>query len=155
MSSDEVILQVWFIFKDKMHLKIWFNVLKNVKDVEEVKKNHITVSNNEWISNEIDLDWLQKCFKSESAKWQQEKFHLLIINEHVSYLTSEAIMFCKKNHIILLCLSSHSINLLQSLNVEVFLSLIIVYKLKLKAFTQLNAEYSIDKSNFIKLYLQA
>ena len=67
--------------------------MKNVKDVEEVKKNHITVSNNEWISNEIDLDWLQKCFKSESAKWQQEKFHLLIINEHVSYLTSEAIMF--------------------------------------------------------------
>ncbi len=64
-------------------------------------------------------------------------------------------MFCKKNHIILLCLSSYSIDLLQSLNVEVFLSLIIIYKLKLKAFTWLNAEYLIDKLNFIKLYLQA
>jgi len=62
-------------------------------------------------------------------------------------------MFCKKNHIILLCFSSHFIDLLQSLNVEVFLSLIIIYKLKLEAFTRLNADYSIDKSNFIKLYL--
>ncbi len=52
-----------------MHLKIWFNALKNVKDVEEAKKNHIAVSDNEWISNEINLDWLQKCFESESAKW--------------------------------------------------------------------------------------
>ena len=150
-----MILQVWFIFKDKMHLKIWFDALKNVEDVEEAKKSHIAVNDNEWISNEIDLDWLQKCFESESAKWQQEKFHLLIINEHAFHLTSEAIMFCKKNHIILLCLSSHSIDLLQSLNVEVFLSLIIIYKLKLEAFTRLSAEYSIDKLNIIKLYLQA
>ncbi len=150
-----MILRVWFIFKDKMHLKIWFDALKNVEDVEEAKKSHIAVNDNEWISNEIDLDWLQKCFESESAKWQQEKFHLLIIDEHAFHLTSEAIMFCKKNHIILLCLSSHSIDLLQSLNVEVFLSLIIIYKLKLEAFTRLSAEYSIDKLNFIKLYLQA
>ncbi len=153
VNSDKVILRIWFIFKDKMHLKIWFDALKNVENVEEAKKNHITVSNNEWISNKIDLNWLQKCFESELTKQQQEKFHLLIINKHVFHLTNEAIIFCKKNYTILLCLSSHSIDLLQSLNVEVFLSLIIIYKLKLEAFTWLNAEYSINKSNFIKLYL--
>ncbi len=64
-------------------------------------------------------------------------------------------MFYKKNYNILLYFSSYFINLLQSLNVKVFLSLIIVYKLKLKAFTWLSVEYLIDKLNFIKLYLQA
>ena len=64
-------------------------------------------------------------------------------------------MFYKKNYNILLYFSSYFINLLQSLNVKVFLSLIIVYKLKFKAFTWLSVEYLIDKLNFIKLYLQA
>ncbi len=68
VSSDEVILRAWFIFKDKMHLKVWFDALKNVEDVEKAKKSHITVSDNEWISNEINLDWLQKCFEPKSAK---------------------------------------------------------------------------------------
>lgn len=49
VSFDKVILQFWFIFKDKMHIKIWFDALKhkNVKDIEETKKSHIIVSNNE------------------------------------------------------------------------------------------------------------
>lgn len=100
VSSDRVVLRAWFIFKGKVHQKAWFNALKNVNDdVVGAKKSRIAVSDNEWINNDIGLGWLQKCFEPKTAKRQQGKFRLLIIDGHASHLTSEAIMFCENNHI--------------------------------------------------------
>ena len=64
-------------------------------------------------------------------------------------------MFCEKHQIVMLCLPPHSTDLLQFLDVEVFQSLSTIYKLKLEGFTRLEVDYLINKSDFIKLYLQA
>jgi len=63
--------------------------------------------------------------------------------------------YCISQKIILLCLSTHITHLLQSLDVEIFASLITAYKSHVQRFTRLEISYSIDKTNFLKLYQQA
>ena len=53
---------------------------------------------------------------------------MLILNEHASHIITAAIKYCEAHKIILLCLSAHTTHILQSLNVRIFASLIIAYK---------------------------
>ncbi len=80
---------------------------------------------------------------------------MLIVNDHESHVTTDAIAYCIQRKIILLCLLSHTTYLLQSLNVNVFASLITACKARVQQATRLEEEYSINKVNFIKLYQKA
>ena len=77
---------------------------------------------------------------------------MLIVDDHESHITTDAIAYCIQRKIILLCLSSHTTHLLQSLNVNVFASLATVYKTRVQQVTRLEASYFINKVDFIKLY---
>ncbi len=146
VCADDEVLKAWYIFKEKIHMKVWYEVLKN---------DHIFLSENEWTTNEIELAWLQNCFEPETRARLKERYRLLILDEHASHLTSDAIRFVKKNKIILLCLFSHFIDLLQPLDVEIFHSLTSAYRRELETFTRYDVEYSIDKYDFISLYQKA
>ncbi len=77
---------------------------------------------------------------------------MLLIDDHASHITTQMIDYCISQKIILLCLSTHTTHLLQSLNVEVFASLATAYKTHVQRVTQLEISYSINKTNFLKLY---
>jgi len=79
---------------------------------------------------------------------------MLLIDDHASHITIQMIDYCISHKIILLCFSTHIIHLLQSLDVEVFASLITVYKIHVQRVTQFESSYSINKMNFLKLYQQ-
>ena len=120
-----------------------------------MEEDQISLSENGWTTNEIGLAWLQNCFESETRARRKGRYRLLILDEHASHLTSDAIRFAEKNEIILLCLPPHFIDLLQPLDVEIFHSLTSAYRRELEVFTRYDAGYSIDKRDFISLYQKA
>ncbi len=140
---NERVLKLWIIFKEKVQQKIWYEVLK---------EDYIAVSRNDWINNELNLVWIQKCFDSEIKICQKDEYWILLINDHASYITTQMIDYCISQKIILLCLLTHTTHLLQSLDVEVFASLATAYKTHVQRVTQLEINYSINKTNFLKLY---
>ena len=143
ISINEKVLKSWIIFKEKLQQKIWYEVLK---------EDYIAVSRNDWINNELNLVWIQKCFDSEIKICQKDEYWILLINDHASYITTQMIDYCISQKIILLCLLTHTTHLLQSLDVEVFASLATAYKTHVQRVTQLEINYSINKTNFLKLY---
>ncbi len=143
ISMNERVLKSWIIFKEKLQQKIWYEVLK---------EDYIALSENDIINNELSLVWIQKCFDSETKICQKDEYLMLLIDDHASHITTQMIDYCISQKIILLCLSTHTTHLLQSLNVEVFALLITAYKTHVQRATQLEDSYSIDKMNFLKLY---
>jgi len=143
ISMNERVLKSWIIFKEKLQQKIWYEVLK---------EDHIALSENDWIDNKLSLVWIQKCFDSEIKICQKNEYQMLLIDDHAFHITTQMIDYCISQKIILLCLLTHTTHLLQSLDVKVFASLATAYKTYVQRVTQLKVSYSIDKTNFLKLY---
>ena len=116
---------------------------------------HIAISEKGWTDNEIGLEWFKQCFEPETRRCKVGKYRLLILDGHSSHVTSDAINFCVENDIILLCLPAHATDTLQPLDVGVFLPLSQAYRLGLEDFNRLGFGYTIDKVDFIDLYLAA
>jgi len=143
ISMNERVLKSWIIFKEKLQQKIWYEVLK---------EDYIALSKNDWINNELNLVWIQKCFDSETKICQKDEYWMLLIDDHASHITTQMIDYCISQKIILLCLSTHTTHLLQSLDVEVFASLATAYKTHVQRVTWLKISYLINKTKFLKLY---
>jgi hypothetical protein len=79
---------------------------------------------------------------------------MLLIDVHTSHITTQIIDYCVNQKIILFYLLTYITHLLQLLNVEIFASLITMYKSYVQRVTQLEISYSINKMNFLKLYQQ-
>lgn len=150
ISADGRKLEPWIIFKGKMQQKQWHDHLS-----EGGQGGHIAISDKGWTDNEIGLEWFKQCFESETRRCKLGKYRLLLLDGHSSHLTSDAINFCIDNDIILLCLPAHATDTLQPLDVGVFLSLSQAYRLELESFNRLGFGYTIDKVDFIDLYLSA
>ena len=140
------ILKMWVIFKGKYQQKSWMETLDD---------GHITTSENGWTNNEIGLSWLAKCFEPETQKRQKGEYRLLIIDGHQSHLTSKAIEFAGNHKIIILCLPSHSTDLLQPLDVGIFGPVAQAYQNELERLTRLGIGYYVDKVDFLKMYQKA
>ena len=95
--------------------------------------------------------YFYKCFKLKIRKSLKERYRFLIFNEHTLYINIKIIKFCINNDIILLCLFAHITHILQSLNIEFFQFLAIAYRKHLKKYTRYERNYTINKSNFIRL----
>lgn len=85
----------------------------------------------------------------------EDYYHLLFLDGHSSYITREAIRFCEKNKIILLCLPSYSTHILQPLDVGIFGPLAQTYKKIRERSVRPGAGYHIDKIVFLKMYQEA
>ena len=117
--------------------------------------NHFATSENGWTNNEIGFSWLKQCFEPETRRNQKGDYRLLIIDDHQSHSTSKVIDFAEKHKIIRLCLPTHSTDLLQPLDVDIFGPLAQAYRNQLEAMTRYGFDYVIDKTNFIKMYQKA
>ena len=116
---------------------------------------HVCISENGWTDNELGVKWLRECFDPETAKTQKGEYRMLLFDGHASHITNEAIQFCIKKKIIVLCLPPHSTHMLQPLDVGVFSPLSNAYKSGIHNLTRLSAIYSIDKVDFLEVYHQA
>src|SRR5437762_9977437 len=97
--------------------RFWFSALPEV---------HIGLSDNGWTDNEMAVEWLEKCFESETRCG--DEYRLLILEGHASHISTKAIKFCVASKIIPLCLPPHTTHLLQPLDVGIFADLATEYK---------------------------
>ena len=73
-----------------------------------------------WTRNDHGLDWLTRCFDSETRDKADVEYRLLICDRHDSHITAEFITHCIDNKILLMILPPHSSHLTQPLDVGVF-----------------------------------
>jgi DDE superfamily endonuclease len=145
ISMDGKLLLPWVIFKGKKQNLAWMEMLE---------KGHIALSENRWTDNQLCLEWLKKCFELETRRGTN-RYHLLIMDSHRSYITIAALRFCLASKIIVLCLPSHTTHLLQLLDVGPFRPLAIAYKIGIQEQGYLNPVYSVDKLEFLEVYKTA
>lgn len=148
INATEWVLSSCIIFKKKMHIQSWY------EDQTLSYDWRIEVSENEWITDEIELRWLKNVFISATETRTTEKYRLLILNDHESHLISEFDEICSANDIIAICMSSHSSHLLQSLDVDCFSSLKRAYDRLMKNQMRLDFNH-IDKFDFLRAYSEA
>jgi len=135
-----------FIFKGKGIQQAWLNSIKDDKTV-------LSVSENSWTINELELQWL-KAFDLHTTAQTWETYQLLVLNDHESHVSSDFIQYCCDHSIIALCLLPYSTHLLQSLNVKVFSSLTKAYKKLVYEHFHYNA-VNVSKVNFLHYYQKA
>jgi hypothetical protein len=82
------------------------------------------------------------------------KYRLLVLDGHGSHLTPEFNKICGENNDIPICMSAHSSNYLQPLDVSVFSPLNIAYGGLVRKKMQCGINH-INKLDFIKIYLKA
>ena len=101
------------IFKARHHLPPWYKEEDLPLDWE------IGVSENDWTTNKLGLDWLQH-FNAHTKERTVGTYRLLVIDGHESYDSLKFQQYCKDNKIITVCMPAYSSHLLQPLNVGCF-----------------------------------
>ena len=79
----------------------------------------------------------------------------MIVDGHVSHVTTKAIKFCLASKTILLCLPPHTTHILQPLDVGIFAALAALYKKGVRERSRFLVDYSIDKVDFLEIYRSA
>jgi len=86
---------------------------------------------------------------------QKGEYRLLILDGHESHINTAVIQYAVQQKIILLCLPSHTTHMIQPLDVSLFQPLSTVYRAALTDFLDRARGYTVDKVDFLKLYLPA
>lgn len=72
----------------------------------------------DWITNELFLGYLKHfVFPTKPSKDQKI---LLLLGNHLSHVSLEAIEFCRQTHVVMLCFPAHTSDHLQPLDVIVY-----------------------------------
>lgn len=147
VSVDGKALKPWIVFKGKLQMKSWWDVLRN---------GHIALSENGWSDNAISFAWLRGVFhpETDAAQSNSDQWRMLLVDGHGSQVSTEALEFCIQQKIILLCLP-HTKHWVQPLDIGVFDPLATTYKRLVQNKTPLEGAYSIDKVDFLELYQEA
>ncbi len=80
---------------------------------------------------------------------------MFIIDGHGSHVSLEFIKYCTQNQIVALCLFPHTNHILQPLDVRIFGPLANAYKLLIEKKYQYGYGWSVDKTAFLKHYIEA
>ena len=86
------------------------------------------------MNNNLGLHWLEQMFNKETKKKTCWAYKLLILDSHEFHISIQFINYCDQNRILLIIYPSHSIYILQSLNICLFGLLATAYSDKLASF---------------------
>ena len=114
----------------------------------------IGVSNNDWMTNEIGLTWLIEVFYKHIKDCIVGTHWLLVLDGHNSHILPKFNQFCLDHQIVVLCMPTHSLHLLQSLNIGCFSALKQAYRHLIKQIMSYSVNH-IDKREFLPIYRQA
>ena len=81
------------------------------------------------------------------------RYRLLILNDHDNYITFEFNQYCLDYLIIVICISSYLLHLLQLLNVDCFSIFKYLYGKHIKTLMSFGVN-QIDKQKFLSIYQQ-
>ncbi|GEQ71027.1 hypothetical protein JCM33374_g4708 [Metschnikowia sp. JCM 33374] len=143
INASGWVLPPLIIFKGKVDMKSWFNVLPFGWRLE--------VSRNGWTSHDIGLRWLKNTFDPAAKKNRIGKYRLSIFDGHGSHVTEEFLEACHERDIIPLCMPPHSSHILQPLDVGCFGVLKTKYKSYISELTGLG-KHVVDKFDFIESF---
>ena len=131
------------IFKGKVHIEGWYTENKIAGNWM------IQVSPNEWTTDEIGLQWLQKVFIPSISRRSIDQYRLLVLDGHESHLTPTYNKICEDNKIISIYMPPHASHLLQPLDVGCFGPLKQIYRRLVEQRSRLRYNH-INKLDFLK-----
>jgi hypothetical protein len=137
-------IPLFIIFAGKVLISTWFELGIPCDWV-------IQVSPNGWTSNDLRFAWL-KHFNLHAKP--VGVYRMLIIDGHKSHCLLEFQDYCKENKIITLCMLSHSLHLLQPLDVTCFAPLKRSYGNGISALAR-NHIHHISKKTFLPVFKAA
>jgi len=143
-----LVISSLIIFEAVMHQVTWYKNDLLLYDWS------ISISQNSWTNNEIDLIWLKTVFNKYTKNWTVDQYRLLILDGHSSYVTPEFNQYCLNQLIIVLYMSLHSSHLLQLLNVSCFSVLKQSYRKCVETLMSLDVN-QINKQKFLSIYQKA
>ena len=148
VCASSITIPPFIIFKAVMHQAAWY------KNGILPRNWAIGVSENGWITNKIGLWWLQNVFNKHMKNRITGCYRLLILDSHGSHVIPEFDQYCSEYSIIVLCMPSHSLYLLQPLDIGCFSVLKRSYSRLVEQKMGLGVNH-IDKQEFLPLYQQA
>ncbi len=142
------------MFKGQQIKPAWTEVLNTVHG-EASKWGSIEMTGKGWTTNEVGLCWLKEKFTPWAKNQLRGTYCMLIINNHRSHVSLEFNEYCTQNQIVALCLLSHTTHILQPLDVRIFGPLANAYKLFIEKKCRYRTGRSVDKTAFLKHYIEA
>jgi hypothetical protein len=110
----------FIISKGHIHISAWY------KEADIPRNWKLSVSENVWTNNALGLEWL-KHFDRHTKAGQVGAYRLLILDGHKSHLNQNFKDYCLEHKTLTLCMSPHSLHILQPLSVVCFLPLMCKY----------------------------
>ncbi|RYP47539.1 hypothetical protein DL768_006416 [Monosporascus sp. mg162] len=114
-----------------------------------------TASKSGWSNATIALEWLRKVYLPETKPSNPSDWRLLILDQHVTHITTEFMAECRRNKVRCLYIPSHSSHIIQPLNIGVFAALKQYYHQKTLGFGFFAASAPINKQRFLEAYREA
>ena len=114
VSALGVALPPLIIFKGKTIQQQWFS-----KELDQFKEWFFTAIENAWTDDKIAIVWLREIFIPKT-KLETPSKRLLVLDGYGSHTTDDFMWECFQNDIYLLFLPSHSLHVMQLLDVSVF-----------------------------------
>jgi hypothetical protein len=135
------------IFKGKHLQTTWF-------PLESIPDWFYTSSENGWTSNNVAIEWLNRCFIPESASSLGVN-RLLLLDGHGSHSQDDFMIACYMSKIHVLYIPPHSSHILQPLDLAPFSVVKSSYRKQIAALSSLDDAAPIKKQSFILLYDKA
>jgi len=140
-------LPPFVIVEGKVHIDYWYDQPGLPRDWA------VGVSDNGWTNDSLGYKWIQHFDKFTKDRCVGT-YRLLILDGHGSHATPEFDLFCSQNHIIALCLPSHTSHILQPLDVACFGPLKQAYGQLVQNLARIS-KFHVDKADFLAMYQQA
>ena len=86
INASGWVLSLMIIFAGKTHCTAWF------KNAEISLNWTIAVSDNDWMNNQLDFDWLQSVFELNIKDCTKGVYWLLIFNKHDSHFILQFVL---------------------------------------------------------------
>ncbi|RYP17078.1 hypothetical protein DL767_010080 [Monosporascus sp. MG133] len=112
-------------------------------------------SENGWSNAAIALEWLRKVYLPETKPLKPDDWRLLILDQHVTHITTEFMAECRRNRVRCLHIPSHSSHIMQPLDIGVFAALKEYYHQETMDFGFFAASAPINKQRFLVAYREA
>jgi hypothetical protein len=127
------------------------------QDIDPDKHSeHVTSSSSGWSNEDIGVDWLENVFDRYTKAKARNSWRLLILDGHVSHLTTPFFEYCIDNRILLFIYPPHATHTLQPLDVVMFRSLSHHYRLVLSNRMQDSSGFlPVKKMDFFLIFNEA
>jgi DDE superfamily endonuclease len=141
------------IFKDADVQQQWFPDNNKILDLLHDWK--FTTSENGWTSNAISLEWLRTVFIPQTRLKNSNRWRLLIVDGHGSYISDDFMWHCFSNKIYMPFLPAHASHVLQFLDLSIFSPLKSAYQKLIDDYNLTTDSAPIHKWQFLECYALA